>query len=58
MILLVWHEISYGQPLSIVDFAGTEESLEGVVSGKDEASKVDEEPSSKVEEDEKEVEGT
>ena len=46
---------SYGQPLSVVDLAGAEQRLERVVAGEDEASEVDEEGSSQVEEDEEEV---
>jgi len=47
------HPVS--QPLGIVSLAGAEQSLERVVSRKDETSKVDEEGASEVEEDEEEV---
>lgn len=41
--------------MSIISFAGRKESLERVVAGKDEASEVDQEATSKVKEDEEEV---
>jgi hypothetical protein len=47
---------AYGQPLGVIDLAGGEEGLERVVARKDEASKVDEECTAEVEEDEEEVE--
>jgi hypothetical protein len=44
--------------VGVIGLALREESLERVVAGDEEASKVDEELSSNVEEDEEEVEGT
>lgn len=41
--------------MSIIDFAGGEEGLEGEVARKNEAGEIDEEGSSQVEEDEEEV---
>ncbi len=49
-------KVAYCQPLSIVNLVIAEQCLEGVVSGKDEAGKVDKELASDVEEDEEEVE--
>jgi hypothetical protein len=43
------------EPLGVVDFAGAEQGVEGVVAGDDESSNVDEELASNVEEDEEEV---
>ena len=47
--------VSYRQPLGIIDLAGAEESLEGVVARQDEAGEVDKEATAEVEEDEEEV---
>ena len=44
--------------MGVIGLARGEESLERVVAGNEEASKVDEELASNVEEDEEEVEGT
>jgi hypothetical protein len=46
---------AYCQPLGVVDLAGGEKSLEGVVAREDEAGKVDEECTAEVEEDQEEV---
>lgn len=46
---------TYGQPLSVINLACAEQSLERVVTGNDESGNVDEEFSSNVEEDEEEV---
>ena len=47
-----------GQPVGVIGLVLGEESLERVVAGDDEASKVDEELASNVEENEEEVQGT
>ena len=47
---------TYGQPLGIINLGGGEEGVEGVVCWDDEGSKVGEESSAEVEEDEEEVE--
>ena len=47
---------TYCQPLSVVDLARAEESVQGVVTGDDEAGDVDKELSGDVEEDQEEVE--
>jgi hypothetical protein len=44
------------KPLSVIDLAGGEQSVQGVVAGDDESSNVDKELASNVEEDEEEVE--
>lgn len=49
-------ERTYGQPLSIINLAGGEEGVKGVVCWDDERSEVGEEGSAEVEEDEEEVE--
>jgi hypothetical protein len=43
--------------LSIIGLAGAKQSFQRIVSGNDEASKVDEELASNVEEDEEEIQG-
>lgn len=48
--------LAYGQPLSIISLANAEQCIQGVVSWNDKPSKVGQDLSSKVEEDEKEVE--
>jgi hypothetical protein len=47
---------TYCQPLSVVNLARAEQSVQGIVAGNDETGDVDEELSSDVEEDQKEVE--
>jgi hypothetical protein len=47
--------VTYSQPLSVVDLARREESVQGVVTGDDEAGNVDKELASDVEEDKEEV---
>jgi hypothetical protein len=49
---------AYSQPLSVIDLAGAEQSLERVVARNDESGNVDEEFSSNVEENEEEVEAS
>jgi hypothetical protein len=46
----------YREPLCVIDLAGTEQGLQGVVSRNDEAGEVDEELAADVEEDEEKVE--
>lgn len=48
--------MTYSEPLGIIGLAGRENSFEGIVSGEDESSKVGKDLSSKVEENEEEVE--
>jgi len=45
------------EPLSVVNFASAEECLQGVIGGDDETSKVGQELTAEVEDDEEEVEG-
>lgn len=47
-----------GQPVGVIGLIGSEEGLERVVAGNDEAGKVDKELASDVEEDEEEIKGT
>jgi hypothetical protein len=47
---------AYGQPLGVINLARAEQGIQGVVAGDDEASEIDEELSSNVEEDQEEVE--
>lgn len=47
---------TYCEPLSVVDLARGEQGLQRVVAGNDEASNIDKELSSNVEEDEEEIE--
>ena len=46
---------TYGQPLSVINLAGAEQGVQRVVAGDDEASNVDKELASNVEEDEEEI---
>jgi len=47
--------MTYGQPLSIVNLAGTEECIERIISRDDESGEVGKNLSSEVEEDKEEV---
>lgn len=48
--------MTYSEPLGIIGLAGREDSFKGIVSGEDETSKVGKDLTSKVEENEEEVE--
>jgi hypothetical protein len=50
-------ELSYRQPLGVIDSAAREQSVEGVISWDDETNRVHEELGSDVEEDQEEVQG-
>jgi hypothetical protein len=48
--------MTYSEPLGIIGLVGREDSFKGIVSGEDETSKVGKDLTSKVEENEEEVE--
>jgi hypothetical protein len=58
LTFVVVGDISYGEPLGIVNFAGTEQSFQRIVARKNEAGEVDQEGATQVEEDQEEVEAS
>ncbi len=55
---MIWGQNgTYSQPLSIVSGAGSEQGIQRVVAGNDEASQIGEELATEVEDNEEEVEG-